>query len=74
MIINHKKLNQTPKKIYEIVLLAMHCAPPFFLNGHCVTNRQQVKLSNNIRLSKNSDKNWKFTGSLCFQLLEQSEH
>ena len=28
MIINHKKLNQTPKKNYEIVLHAMHCAPP----------------------------------------------
>ena len=25
MIINHKKLNQTPKKNYEIVLHAMHC-------------------------------------------------
>ena len=25
MIINHKKLNQTPKKIYEIVPHAMHC-------------------------------------------------
>ena len=41
-----------------------------FLNGHCVTNRQQVKLSNNIQLSKNSNTNWKFTGSLYFQQLQ----
>ena len=28
MIINHKKLNQTHKFFFEIVLHAMHCAPP----------------------------------------------
>ena len=30
MIINHKKLNQTPKKNYEIVLHAMHCGGGVF--------------------------------------------
>ena len=37
MIINHKKLNQTPKKNYEIVLHAMHCG-----GGHGGLGRGQI--------------------------------
>ena len=34
MIINHKKLNQTPKKIYEIVPHAMHCGGGYGKRPH----------------------------------------